>query len=66
MAAVKLELGDFKDELLGVKEVAEILGVTHNHTYKMALEKRIPSKKIAGKRRFLKSEIINWIKKSKG
>lgn len=65
MAAVEIKLGDYEDELLDVKEVAKMLGISHNHTYQMALAKRIPSKKILGKRRFLKSEIIGWIKRQK-
>ncbi|MGA2483551.1 MAG: helix-turn-helix domain-containing protein [Candidatus Acidiferrales bacterium] len=44
-----------------VSEVAELLGVTPQHIYKMAASGSIPSFRISGAIRFAPGEVADWL-----
>jgi len=44
-----------------VAEVAELLGVTPQHIYKMAASGRIPSFRVSGAIRFDPADIASWL-----
>lgn len=50
------------EEIMTVKEVAEFLRVKPNHIYDLKARHAIPFHKAGNCLRFLKSEIIEWIK----
>jgi excisionase family DNA binding protein len=47
---------------LKVQEVAELLGVTPQHIYRMAASGRIPSFRISGSVRFDPDDVAGWLK----
>lgn len=48
---------------LRVSEVAELLGVTPQHIYKMAARGDLPSFRVSGAVRFDPGELSDWLKK---
>jgi excisionase family DNA binding protein len=58
-----LEKLEKKAGALKVSEVAEVLGVTPQHIYKMAACGEIPSFRVSGAVRFDPGDIGEWLKK---
>lgn len=50
------------DELLTAEEVGKFLKVTPQWVYQRKAQGKIPYKKIGGSIRFVKSELIEWVK----
>lgn len=50
------------DEILTTREAAEFLKLSVATIYTLQREKKIPCKKIGGQIRFVKSELIDWMK----
>lgn len=46
-----------------VKDVADLLAVSTKTIYKMAQSGDIPCKRVGTKYRFLRSQLMNWLKK---
>jgi excisionase family DNA binding protein len=51
------------DEILTIREVAELLKINEKTAYKLALAGEIPGFKVGGSWRFQRQEIANWIKR---
>jgi excisionase family DNA binding protein len=51
-----------RTKALKVAEVADLLGVTPQHIYKMAASGRIPSFRISGSVRFDPDDVAAWLK----
>ena len=49
------------EQLLGVKEVAEILGVDTGYVYGQARAKKLPSIKLGKYRKFSPSQLKKWL-----
>lgn len=52
------------DEILTMREVAELLKINEKTAYKLAAAGRLPGFKVGGSWRFERREIRNWIKRS--
>lgn len=48
---------------LKVAEVAEMLGVTQQHVYKMAASGQLPSFRVAGAVRFDPDDLAQWLRR---
>ena len=55
--------GCMADEILTIREVAELLKINEKTAYKLALAGEIPGFKVGGSWRFQRQEIANWIKR---
>ena len=55
--------GRMGDEILTIREVAELLKINEKTAYKLALAGEIPGFKVGGSWRFQRQEIANWIKR---
>jgi excisionase family DNA binding protein len=53
------------DEILTLKEVAELLKVAEKTVYTMAQERELPSFKVRGQWRFRREDINRWIEHQK-
>jgi excisionase family DNA binding protein len=51
------------DEILTIREVAELLKINEKTAYKLAAGGKIPGFKVGGSWRFDRQEISNWIKR---
>ena len=51
------------DEILTVREVAEFLKVIERTIYRLASDGEIPSLKVGGSWRFLRSDLVAWMAK---
>lgn len=51
------------DEILTIREVAELLKINEKTAYRLAAEGKIPGFKVGGSWRFDRQEIFNWIKR---
>ncbi len=51
------------DEILTIREVAELLKINEKTAYRLAAEGRLPGFKVGGSWRFERQEISNWIKR---
>jgi excisionase family DNA binding protein len=51
------------DEILTIREVAELLKINEKTAYKLASAGKIPGFKVGGSWRFGRQEIANWIKR---
>jgi excisionase family DNA binding protein len=51
------------DEILTIREVADLLRINEKTAYKLASAGRIPGFKVGGSWRFQREEIGNWIKR---
>lgn len=51
-----------ENEIMNTQQVADLLGVTPGYIYQLKARKQIPFHKKGKLVRFLKSEIIDWIK----
>lgn len=51
------------DEILTIREVAELLKINEKTAYKLALAGEIPGFKVGGSWRFEREEITIWIKR---
>ena len=51
------------NEILTIREVAELLKINEKTAYKLAAEGKIPGFKVGGSWRFDRQEIANWIKR---
>ena len=51
---------------LKVAEVAEVLGVTPQHIYKMAANGNIPSFRVSGAVRFDPDQVAAWLEEKQG
>jgi len=54
-------MNDKKEKLMTVKEIAEYLQLDEHTVYRMARKGEIPAYKVAGKWRFKKKLIENWL-----
>ena len=54
--------GRMTDEILTIREVAELLKINQKTAYKLASVGKIPGFKVSGSWRFERQEIANWIK----
>jgi excisionase family DNA binding protein len=55
--------GRMTDEILTIREVAELLKINEKTAYKLASAGKIPGFKVGGSWRFERQEIANWIKR---
>lgn len=55
--------GRMADEILTIREVAELLKINEKTAYKLASAGKIPGFKVGGSWRFQRQEIANWIKR---
>ena len=51
------------DEILTIREVAELLKINEKTAYRLAADGKIPGFKVGGSWRFDRQEIANWIKR---
>ncbi len=51
------------DEILTIREVAELLKINEKTAYKLAADGKIPGFKVGGSWRFERQEIASWIKR---
>lgn len=51
------------DEILTIREVAELLKINEKTAYKLASAGKLPGFKVGGSWRFERQEIANWIKR---
>lgn len=51
------------DEILTIREVAELLKINEKTVYKLAAGGKIPGFKVGGSWRFGRKEIADWIKR---
>jgi excisionase family DNA binding protein len=51
------------DEILTIREVADLLKINEKTAYKLASAGRLPGFKVGGSWRFQREEIGNWIKR---
>jgi excisionase family DNA binding protein len=51
------------DEILTIREVAELLKINEKTAYRLAADGKIPGFKVGGSWRFDRQEISNWIKR---
>ena len=51
------------DEILTIREVAELLKINEKTAYKLASAGKIPGFKVGGSWRFERQEIARWIKR---
>lgn len=56
-------MGCMTDEILTIREVAELLKINEKTAYKLASAGKIPGFKVGGSWRFGRQEIANWIKR---
>ena len=49
------------DEILTIRQVAELLKINEKTTYKLASEGKIPGFKVGGSWRFRRSDLDRWI-----
>lgn len=55
--------GRMTDEILTIREVAELLKINEKTAYKLASAGKIPGFKVGGSWRFQRQEIASWIKR---
>lgn len=55
--------GRMSDEILTIREVADLLKINEKTAYKLASAGKIPGFKVGGSWRFERQEIANWIKR---
>jgi len=48
--------------IIGVKEVAEYLGLAEVTIYRLLAKREIPAKKIGGQWRFMKEDVDRWFR----
>lgn len=51
------------DEILTIREVAELLKINEKTAYKLAAAGKLPGFKVGGSWRFERQEIASWIKR---
>lgn len=51
------------DEILTIREVADLLKINEKTAYRLAADGKIPGFKVGGSWRFDRQEISNWIKR---
>jgi excisionase family DNA binding protein len=51
------------DEILTIREVADLLKINEKTAYKLAAAGKLPGFKVGGSWRFDRQEIANWIKR---
>ena len=51
------------DEILTIREVAELLKINEKTAYRLAADGKIPGFKVGGSWRFDRQEIANWIRR---
>lgn len=51
-----------EEQVMSADEVATFLRLSRAHIYQLKSENKIPFHKVGGALRFLKSEIIEWVK----
>jgi len=51
------------DEILTIREVAELLKINEKTAYRLAADGKIPGFKVGGSWRFDRQEITSWIKR---
>ncbi|GER06666.1 DNA-binding protein [Iodidimonas muriae] len=51
------------DQILTIREVAQLLKINEKTAYKLAAERKIPGFKVGGSWRFDREEISQWIKR---
>ena len=51
------------DEILTIREVADLLKINEKTAYRLAAAGKIPGFKVGGSWRFDRQEIANWIKR---
>ena len=53
---------DSTDEILTIKEASQFLKIGKTTLYKLARNGEIPARKVGREWRFVKSELIKWLK----
>ena len=61
MAAMEKLVFNVSDEILTIRQVAELLKINEKTTYKLASEGKIPGFKVGGSWRFRRSDLDRWI-----
>jgi excisionase family DNA binding protein len=56
-------LGCMSDEILTIREVADLLKINEKTAYKLAAAGKLPGFKVGGSWRFERREIASWIKR---
>ena len=51
------------DEILTIRDVADLLKINEKTAYKLAAEGKLPGFKVGGSWRFERQEIANWMKR---
>jgi excisionase family DNA binding protein len=51
------------DDILTIREVAELLKINEKTAYKLAADGKLPGFKVGGSWRFERQEIANWIRR---
>lgn len=54
--------GDGKKEVLSLRQSAAFLAISTRNLYRLVQQNEIPHRKIGKQYRFLKSELISWLK----
>lgn len=62
MSSLKTEEATEEIEVLTVKEAASLLRVSVTTMYRLSRKEEIPRKLIGGQLRFLKSDLVDWLK----
>ena len=52
-----------KDEVLTLQEMAELLKLPKSTAYMLVQNEKIPGKKVGRQWRFIRSEVLNWLRK---
>lgn len=55
-------MSNSNDEILTIEEATKFLKIGKTTLYKLARENKIPAQKVGREWRFLKSEIVEWMK----
>ena len=52
-------------KLLGVNELAELLGISPKTVYKLAQQRKIPFVRISNRLRFDPADVLQWVRKNR-
>lgn len=56
---------DSTDEVLTIREASQFLRIGKTTLYKLARKEEIPARKVGREWRFVKSELIRWLKEKR-
>ncbi len=63
MILTTLDGSPMTDEILTIREMAELLKINEKTAYKLASAGKLPGFKVGGSWRFERLEVANWIKR---